>query len=91
MLTNIKNKAFLFLVLTLVFAVLFCVMGVTAFAHDENTTTQESKSAFEKWWDSYNQIIGYCVAGVIFVAMVIVVYLWVPKNNDKKKTTRKKA
>ena len=88
MLTNIKNKALVILVFALMFSMLFCMMGVTVFADGETTTS--SKTAFETWWDSYNQIIGYCVAGVIFVAMVIVIYLWIPKENDKKKKNAKK-
>ena len=89
MLTNVKSKALVILVFALMFSMLFCMMGVTVFADGETTTT-ESKTAFQKWWDSYNHIIGYCVAGVIFVAMVVVVYLWIPKENDKKKKIAKK-
>lgn len=89
MLKNVKNKAFAIIVFALMFSMLFSIMGVTVFA---DGTTESSKSAFQTWWDSYNSIIGYCVAGVIFVAMVIVIYLWIPKDNDKKaKKNNKKA
>lgn len=89
MLKNVKNKAFAIIVFALMFSMLFSIMGVTVFA---DGTTESSKSAFQIWWDSYNSIIGYCVAGVIFVAMVIVIYLWIPKDNDKKaKKNNKKA
>ncbi len=89
MLKNIKSKAFALVVFALMFSMLFSIMGVSVFA---DGTTESSKSAFQIWWDSYNQIIGYCVAGVIFVAMVIVIYLWIPKDNDKKaKNSKKKA
>ena len=88
MLTNVKNKALIILVFALMFSMLFCMMGVTVFADGETTTA--SKTPFQTFWDSYNQIIGYCVAGVIFVAMVIVIYLWIPKENDKKKKNAKK-
>ncbi len=89
MLKNIKSKAFALIVFALMFSMLFSIMGVSVFA---DSTTESSKSAFQIWWDSYNSIIGYCVAGVIFVAMVIVIYLWIPKENDKKaKKNNKKA
>lgn len=89
MLKNIKSKAFALIVFALMFSMLFSIMGVTVFA---DGTTESSKSALEIWWDSYNSIIGCCVAGVIFVAMVIVIYLWIPKDNDKKaKKNNKKA
>ena len=85
-----KNKALIVLVFALMFTMLFCMMGVSVFADGETTTS--SKTPLQTWWDSYNQIIGYCVAGVIFVAMVIVIYLWIPKENDnKKKNAKKKA
>ncbi len=90
MLTNVKNKSLVFLVFILLFAMLLCIMSITVFAADEGTTSSSEMSAFEKWWDSYNQIVGYCVAGVIFVAMVIVIYLWIPKDKDKKKKPSKK-
>ena len=86
---NIKNKAMLVLVFALMFSMLFCIMGVTVFADGETSTS--SKTPLQVWWDSYNQIIGYCVAGVIFVAMVVVIYLWIPKETDKKKNAKKKA
>lgn len=88
MLKKVKNKSFALLVFVLMLSMLFSLMSVTVFADD---TEVSSKSAFQQWWDSYNSIIGYCVAGVIFVAMVIVIYLWIPKNKDKKKKARKKA
>ncbi len=89
MLKNIKGKAFALIVFALMFSMLFSIMGVSVFAHE---TTETSKSAFQIWWDSYNQIIGYCVAGAIFIAMVIVIYLWIPRDKDKKaKNTKKKA
>ena len=85
---NIKNKAFAILACVLMFSMLFCMMGITVFAEGETATS--SKTPFQTFWDSYNQIIGYCVAGVIFVAMVLVIYLWIPKENDKKKKNAKK-
>ena len=87
MLKNVKNKALALIVFALMFSMLFSIMGVSVFA---DTTTETSKSAFQIWWDSYNQIIGYCVAGLIFVAMVVVIYLWIPKENDKKVKGSKK-
>lgn len=89
MLTRVKSKSLVLLAFVLMLSMLFGLMSVTVFADDG--TTEASKSAFQQWWESYNSIIGYCVAGVIFVAMVIVIYLWIPKDKDKKRKARKKA
>lgn len=100
MLKNIK--ALLLFVLTL--SILLCALALPAFAEGDSadsssegssssSTTEEEKkepTAFEKWWDSYNQIVGYVIAGVVFVAGVIGVILWIPKNTDKKKKNNKK-
>ena len=88
MLTNVKNRSLALLVFVLMFSMLFGMMSVSVFADD--ATTESSKSAFQTWWDSYNSIIGYCVAGVIFVAMVVVIYLWIPKDSEKKKKNASK-
>ena len=85
MLANIK-KPLVFLAFVLMLTMLFSLMSVAVFA---DGTTETSKNAFQTWWDSYNHIIGYCVAGVIFVAMVVVIYLWIPKDTDKKKKKEK--
>lgn len=90
MLTKVKNKSLVLLAFVLMLSMLLGTMSVTVFA-DDGSTEVSSKSAFQQWWESYNSIIGYCVAGVIFVAMVIVIYLWIPKDKDKKKKARKKA
>lgn len=89
MLTNIKKKPIVLLVFVLMLSMLFGIMSVSVFA-DDATKTEASKSPLQTWWDSYNHIIAYCVAGVIFVAMVIVIYLWIPKDNDKKKKKKEK-
>ncbi len=89
MLTRVKSKSLVLLAFVLMLSMLLGLMSVTVFADD--SATESSKSAFQQWWESYNSIIGYCVAGVIFVAMVIVIYLWIPKDKDKKKKARKKA
>ncbi len=57
-----------------------CAMGIISFADDA-----AEKTGFAKFWDSYNQLIGYIVAGVIFVVMVLVIIWWIPKDKAKKK------
>ncbi len=54
----------------------------------ETDTSEEETSAFKKWWDSYNQIIGYIVAGLILVAIIITIALWIPKDEKKTKTKK---
>ena len=50
---------------------------------DEKEKTLKDK--IDDWFDGkVGQIVGYCVAGAIFVAIVIIIYLWIPKNKDKK-------
>lgn len=78
MLRNAKSRA----LAMLSFVLTFCCTGITAFAADE-------KTGFAKWWDSYNQIIGYCVAGVLFVAIVVFIYFWIPKKDADKKSAKK--
>ena len=56
--------------------------------HGSEEETEE-KSAFEKWWDSYNQIIGYCVAFVILIAIIVTIILWIPKDDKKAKAQKK--
>ena len=78
MLKNVKSRV----LAILSFALTFCSMGITAFAADE-------KTGFAKWWSSYNQIVGYCVAGVLFVAIVVFIYFWIPKKDADKKSAKK--
>lgn len=49
-------------------------MGVASFAADK-------KSWFET---QTGQIVGYVIAGVLFVAIVAFIIWWIPKENDKK-------
>ena len=79
MLNKVKSRVLSVLALVLT----FCSMGVTVFAADE-------KTGFAKWWDSYNQIVGYVVAGVIFVAIVVFIYFWIPRDKEKKKAPKTK-
>ena len=58
--------------------------------HDEEEKTEKEKSAFQKWWDSYNQIIGYIVAGLILAAIVVTIILWIPKDEKKVKNKNKR-
>lgn len=78
MLRNAKSRV----LAILSFVLTFCCTGITAFAADE-------KTGFAKWWDSYNQIVGYCVAGVLFVAIVVFIYFWIPKKDADKKSAKK--
>lgn len=76
------------LVVCVLLAVLMvCTLGLAVFAKE---TTTEEKSALAKWWESYNQYIGYGVAAVLAVVIVIVIYWWIPKNPKKKDVSKKK-
>lgn len=71
------------------------VTGLADDGHDHDSegenegNTEKEKSAFRKWWDSYNQIIGYIVAGIIFIAIVVTIILWIPKDDKKVKNKKK--
>lgn len=54
---------------------------------DDKTDDEKEETAFQKWWNKYNQMIGYIVAGVVFVACSFGVYLWIKSalNSDKNK------
>ena len=58
---------------------------------EHSDTDDEEKTLGEKisaWFKSdLGQIIGWCVAGVVFVAIVIFIIIWIPK--DKKKADKK--
>ena len=94
-----KNKLFAVLALILMFTMLISAIGLEVFADDtpgsnenqeqtENKTEdkkeEKEKTAFEKWWDAYNQIIGICVAVILGIGIVVVIYLWIPKDSKKK-------
>jgi flagellar basal body-associated protein FliL len=101
-----KSRLISLLIFILTFAMLVCSFSVTVFAHDgedhdheeeSNTgsTTTKKETVWEKigkWFDSkVGQIVGYCVAGVIFVACVAFIIWWIPKKNEgKEKKTAKK-
>lgn len=97
---NISNsRIFRILAFALVFVLVFSMMGISVFAHDdddhssesgESTTTKE-KTAFQKWWDAYNQIIGWILSGIVAVALAFVVYLWIPKDDKKAAKNTKKS
>ena len=70
---NITNNIKRIASLVAVFAMSVC-MGVVSFADDK-------KSWFE---GQVGQIVGYCIAGVLFVAMVAFIIWWIPKEKDKK-------
>ena len=49
-----------------------------------SSTTEEEKEP--TWWDNYNQIIGWIVAAIIFVAIVLVSIWWIKSGfNPSKK------
>ena len=73
--------------LVLLTSMLLCAFVLPVFAEGEEETKEPS--AFEKWWDSYNEVIGYIVAGLIFVGAGLGIFFWIPKGNDKKKKKRK--
>lgn len=61
--------------------------GTPDHAADDHDDKKEKtlKDKIDAWFaGKVGQIVGYCVAGAIFVAIVIVIYLWIPKNKDKK-------
>ncbi len=80
---NVNSKFLAILALIMVFAMIFCAMGVAVFAHEEgdgHDHEEEDKKDETKeptWWDNYNQIIGWVVAGIIGVAIVIVSIWWI--------------
>ncbi len=85
MLKTVKRSSVAVIAFTLLFTILMCSMGITAFAHDDHEGDSTDLTGFAKFWDSYNQLIGYIVAGILLVAMVLVVIWWIPKDKSKKK------
>lgn len=55
---------------------------------DEEHAATEKKGLWDKikeWGDSKaGQITGFCIAGVLFVAIVVFIVLWIPKKTDRK-------
>ena len=72
---NVNSKFLAILALIMVFAMIFCAMGVAVFAHDDDDHKDEDKEP--TWWDNYNQIIGWVIAGILGVAIIIVAVWWV--------------
>lgn len=62
-------------------------LSLAVFAEE---TSDEEKSAIAKWWEAYNQYIGYGVAAVLAVVIIVVIYWWIPKNPKKKDGQKKK-
>ena len=97
MLTTKRSRLVSLLIFILTFAMLVCAFSVTVFAHDDHDHEDEEKETvwdkIGEWFDSkVGQIVGYCVAGVIFVACVLFIIWWIPKKNDgKEKKTAKNA
>ncbi len=54
---------------------------------DDEGKNNKEDSAFKKWWDKSNQVIGYIVAGILFVAGCFGVFFWIRSalKSDKKK------
>ena len=76
---NVNSKFLAILALIMVFAMIFCAMGVAVFAHDDDDHDHEEKDENKEptWWDNYNQIIGWVIAGILGVAIVIVSVWWI--------------
>ncbi len=89
MLTSRKSKLISMLVFTLIFAALVCCMGVTVFAHDDHDHGEGLWATITEWMETdLGQIIGYCVAGVVLVAIVVCIFLWIPKKDKKDKKAK---
>ena len=73
---NVNSKFLAILALIMVFAMIFCAMGVAVFAHDDDDH-KEDENKEPTWWDNYNQIIGWVIAGILGVAIIIVAVWWV--------------
>ena len=76
-----NNRIIKALTFVMLFALMICSLSLNVFAHDETTS----------WFDGkVGQIVGFCVAGVLFVAIVIFIIWWIPKESDKKGKKDKK-
>ena len=96
MLTTKKSRLISLLVFILLLSTIICAMSVSVFAvdHDHDGdgvadhTDAEHKTEWEKfkiWCDTTpGQIWGFSIAGVLFVAIVVFIVLWIPKKTDKK-------
>ena len=76
---NVNSKFLAILALIMVFAMIFCAMGVAVFADDDHDHDHEEEDENKEptWWDNYNQIIGWVIAGILGVAIIIVAVWWV--------------
>lgn len=87
MLTSKRSVLVSLLMFVLIAALLVCSMSVAVFAHDDDSSSSSEKSAWDKfvdWFDgTAGQIVGYVVAGVLFVVCVGFIVWWIPKNDKK--------
>jgi len=74
---NVNSKFLAILALIMVFAMIFCAMGVAVFADDHDHEDEKDDDKEPTWWDNYNQIIGWVIAGILGVAIVIVSVWWI--------------
>ncbi|MBR2460107.1 MAG: hypothetical protein IKB34_02595 [Clostridia bacterium] len=44
----------------------------------------------KKWWDESNQVIGYIVAGLVFVGGIAGIYFWIPRTKEPKRVGGKR-
>jgi NADH:ubiquinone oxidoreductase subunit 5 (subunit L)/multisubunit Na+/H+ antiporter MnhA subunit len=75
---NVNSKFLAILALIMVFAMILC-MGVAVFAddHDHDHEDEKDDNKEPTWWDNYNQIIGWVIAVILGVAIVIVSVWWI--------------
>ena len=75
-----NNKIIKALTFVMLFALMICTLSLNVFAADSTS-----------WFDGKTgQIVGFCVAGVLFVAIVVFIIWWIPKESDKKGKKAKK-
>ncbi len=88
--TSTKSRIFSTLLLVLTLSLLVCSLGISVFAHDDSSSSKKTAwDHFTEWFDSdIGQIVGFVVAGVVLVAIVVFVIWWIPKNDKKDKKTK---
>ena len=85
--TSSRSRLVSLLIFILTFTLIIGAMSVSVFAHDGDDHEEETS-----WFDTLaGQIVGFCLAGVIFVACVVFIIWWIPKKNEgKEKKAAKK-
>lgn len=87
-----KSRMISLLALILIFAMTLCAMSVSVFAADDDEDEKTLGEKISDWFESdVGQIVGYCVAGVILVAIVVFIIIWIPKDKDRKIKSKTKS